>query len=279
MPELPEVESIRRYLRNEGVEGRKIRRAEIEWPRCVIEPESDPEALLGKIVDRPIGTLGRRGKYLLFPLRPPTDIVRRLGDAHLVLHMGMTGSLHVRKPRDPVLRFARTTFWLDDDRRIELVDPRKWARLWAVANLADAIGGLGPEPQGISSEDFASRIARRRSRVKSVLLDQSLIAGVGNIYADEALHLAGVSPLRRSNRISRPRLEALHSAIIETLDHATDFIGKHPSPDGSPYVVDAYDERMKLPRMDGGKCPTCCAPMRSRRIDGRTAYYCGSCQR
>ena len=105
-----------------------------------------------------------------------------------------------------------------------------------------------------------------------------LIAGVGNIYADESLHRSGISPLRRCNRISVARLVDLHTSIIAVLEHAIEFISTHPSEDGSPYVVDAYDERMRVQRSPNSACPDCGNPVSSRRIAGRTAYYCPACQ-
>ncbi len=255
------------------IEGRRFTRIEIAWPNSIVSPRSDAEAFVDMVIGPRIGKIGRRGKYLILPL------IDHCAKRFMLLHMGMTGSLHVRSGAEPELRHTRTIFWMDDSRRIELNDPRKWAKLWMSYDSDAVLSRLGPEPKDISEEEFAARVARRRSRIKSLLLDQSLIAGVGNIYADEALHRAGISPLRRSNRISRNRLQELHSAIIETLDHAVRFIALHPSPDGSPYVVNAYDGRMRLSRNDVGRCPVCAAQIKRRRINGRTAFYCISCQR
>lgn len=288
MPELPEIESIRRYLVGAGVVGREIVGVDIKWDRCVAMPLRDPDGFTSMVSGYSISDVGRRGKYLVIGLTCISSDGTEVGgscsvggndDSFMILHMGMTGSLHVRAESDVELRHTRTTLWLDDGHRIELNDPRKWSKLWVTHDVDAVLSHLGPDPWDISGADFAERIGARRSRVKSVLLDQSLVAGVGNIYADESLHLAGISPMRRANRISKDRLTALHSCIVEVLGRAIEFIDSHPSPDGSPYVVDAYDDRMQLGRRSDAKCPSCGTGLKSRVIGGRTAYYCLACQR
>ena len=226
-----------------------------------------------KVSRKRIGTLKRSGKYLIAPLSDDLDAT-----SHLVLHMGMTGSLHVRNPADPPVQYRRAAIFLDDNRRIELNDSRRWARIWAVPEASMAFPRLAPDPWDLSPKEFVRRIRAKRSRIKPTLLDQSILAGVGNIYADEALHRTSISPLRRCNRISAARLQQLHSNIIVALEHAIEFISTHPSEDGSPYVVDAYDERMRISRGSTSRCPDCNQLIKSRRIAGRTAYYCPACQ-
>lgn len=273
MPELPEVESIRRYLVSSDVDGKCIERVEIGWPDSIAAPAADIEAFATKVSRRRIGNLSRRGKYIIALLSDELDTA-----FHLVLHMGMTGSLHIRNPNEDPVRYRRASFHLDDNRRIELNDSRRWARMWAVSDASMAFPRLAHDPWDISPNQFAERIRAKRSRIKPTLLDQSIIAGVGNIYADEALHRTGISPLRRANRISIQRLIHLHANIITVLEHAIEYISTHPSEDGSPYVVDAYDDRMRITRNSTSRCPDCNQPVTSRRISGRTAYYCQNCQ-
>lgn len=273
MPELPEVESIRRYLVSSNVAGRRIERVEVGWSDSIAAPSADIEAFATKVSRKRISALNRRGKYLIAPLSDDIDTT-----SHLVLHMGMTGSLHIRNPNEDPVRYRRAAIFLDDNRRIELNDSRRWARMWAVPDASMAFPRLAPEPWDISLDQFAERLRAKRSRIKPTLLDQSIIAGVGNIYADEALHRTGISPLRRCNRISAARLQQLHSDIIAVLEHAIEFISTHPSEDGSPYVVDAYDDRMRIARNSTSQCPDCDQLVISRRIAGRTAYYCSACQ-
>ena len=273
MPELPEVESIRRYLVANQLEGKRIERVEIGWADSIAAPSHDIENFANALSGKRIGPIGRRGKYLTAPLIDAEDTIH-----HLVLHMGMTGSLHVRAPGQDAVRYRRAVLFLDDGRRVELNDSRRWARLWCVDEAEEAFPKLGPEPWDLSPNEFAKRIKAKRSRIKPTLLNQALIAGVGNIYADEALHRTGISPMRRCNHISFERLMGLHASIIAVLQHAIDFISSHPSEDGSPYVVDAYDERMRVTRGSKSNCPDCRQAIFSRSIGGRTAYYCPRCQ-
>ena len=273
MPELPEVESIRRYLVSKRLEGTKIQRVEVGWADSVATPRHDIEGFANAVSGKHIGRINRRGKYVIAPLRNVNDT-----SSHLILHMGMTGSVHIREPGEIPVKFRRAVLYLDDGRRIELNDSRRWARLWCVEKPEHAFPNLGPEPWNLTPSEFAQRVKSKRSRIKPALLDQNLVAGVGNIYADESLHRTGISPLRRCNRISITRLETLHSAIIAVLEHAIEFISTHPSADGSPYVVDAYDERMRVTRGSKSNCPDCGQAIVSRSIGGRTAYYCPRCQ-
>ena len=273
MPELPEVESIRRYLVSKQLEGKKIQRVEVGWSDSVAAPPHDIEGFANAISGKRIGNFDRRGKYLIVPLQ-----VGSVTSSHLILHMGMTGSIHIREPGEIPVRYRRAILYLDDGRRIELNDSRRWARLWFAEKPEHAFPNLGAEPWDLTPREFAHRVKSKRSRIKPALLDQNLVAGVGNIYADESLHRSRISPLRRCNRISVERLEILHSAIIAVLDHAIEFISTHPSADGSPYVVDAYDERMRVTRGRESGCPDCGQSIVSRSISGRTAYYCPRCQ-
>ena len=273
MPELPEVESIRRYLVANNIENTTIERVEVGWQDSIAAPKADIEAFADSVSHKRITSINRRGKYLVSTLFDQQD-----AQSYLVLHMGMTGSLHVRNPNQAPVRYRRAAIYLHDNRRIELNDYRRWGRLWAVDDPVAAFPYLGPEPWDITTSQFVNRFRTRRARIKPALLDQSILAGVGNIYADEALHRTGISPLRRCNRISAARLHQLHSNIIVVLEHAIEFISTHPSEDGSPYVVDAYDARMQITRTPASPCPTCQQSIKSHKIAGRTAYYCAKCQ-
>ncbi len=268
MPELPEIEALRRYLVAERICGRVIAGVYANWPG--VENTFDGTAGLASLPNRRIESIERHGKQLLLPL----------DEGVLGLHMGMTGRLVVLRPDDEPLRYARYTFYLDDERRIELDDVRRWAAARLVESAEELTGNLGPDAldPGFTELEFAERVRGRRSSIKALLMDQSVLAGVGNIYADEALHRAGISPARRAHRISKARLGRLHEAIVETLNGAVRFISDHPNEDGSPFVVDAYDDRMRLRRKRGSVCPDCGRPVKSQKFGGRTAYYCTGCQ-
>ena len=141
-------------------------------------------------------------------------------------------------------------------------------------------GGMGPDaldPEFTPAE-FVERVSAKRSPIKSVLLDQKVLAGVGNIYADEALLMVGITPSRRADRISAIRLESLHNTIVGVLENALAFIESHPDYQGRPYVIDTHDDRMQITRKQGASCPQCETAIKARKFGGRTAYYCPSCQ-
>lgn len=272
VPELPEVESLRRYLVREGM-------PDSVFERVNVESKSSPEKGTGAISDltglpgRKVGRLERRGK----------QIVAVLDEGVLGLHMGMTGRIEVLNEVEPTPRFTRVEFALQNgtnNLRMVLVDPRRWGAIRTFKDLGEAFAGLGPDAIGpeFTSEYFAFEVSRRKSQIKPLLLDQSLVAGVGNIYADEALHRVGISPARRANRISSSNLYALYLAIRESLEHALQFILDHPDDRGRPFIVDAHDDRMRLLRKSGSFCPRCEIPLRTQSFGGRTAYYCGNCQ-
>lgn len=269
MPELPEVENIRRYLIRERLVGCRITGAKVAWPRLVKAP--DLEGFVTGLIGRRVQDIDRRGKYLLVGLDRGV----------FGLHMGMTGSLKVAKPAERPERFVHASLQLDDGRRLDLNDPRKWGSLWLVDRAGEIVGELGPDaldPEFTKAE-FVRRLARRTAPVKAVLMDQGVLAGVGNIYADEALFRAGIRPTRAASRISLRRLELLHMAVADSLTHAIEYIGDHPLEDGRPFVVDAYDGRMNLPRRRGGQCPKCESTVVTHSFGNRTSYFCPSCQK
>ncbi len=268
MPELPEVESLRLYLMSQDLIGRTVVDVSADWPG--IENTSDGLGGLSQLRGRRITGLSRTGKNLL----------ARLDHGVLWLHMGMTGRLAVMYPSDEPLRFARVTFFLDDERRVELDDPRRWAGVRFEESEAGLLSNVGPDALSVelTSDEFVRRVKTKRSPIKAVLMDQSVLAGVGNIYADEALHRAGIHPARRADRISEKRLTDLHTAVRTSLLQALCYIVDHPDERGRPYIVDAYDDRMRLQRKKDAICPDCGTPLQTRKIGGRTSYFCRQCQ-
>ncbi len=268
MPELPEVESLRIYLLEQEIVGRTITEVDADWPG--IENTADGMGGLSALPGRKITGASRVGKNLFL----------KLDRGVLWLHMGMTGRLAVMHPDDEPLRFTRTTFFLDDERRIELEDPRRWAGVRLEESPDSIIGNLGPDALDASftPQELIKRVQHRRSPIKSVLLDQSVVAGIGNIYADEALHRVGIRPSLRADRLSTQQLTELHSAIRTSLLQALRYIVDHPDERGRPYVVDAYDDRMRLHRKKGSTCPDCGTKLETQKFGGRTAYFCPKCQ-
>src|SRR2546423_5872737 len=267
MPELPEVETTRRQLASR-VEGRvlsALRVADGRW--CLPLPAAEIE---GAVSGRRVERLARRGKYLVWDLA---------GDVHLVMHLRMTGTLLLDPPADAP--YARVTFELDDGGRLLFCDPRRFgtgelARSGAELSAFFA-ARLGVEPL---SDDFTAERLRalargRRAPVKAFLLDQASVAGVGNIYADEALFRARIHPLRPAGSLRAPQVAALRDAVVATLNAGIDAGGatiddfRHA--DG---VMGAFQHEFLVHRRAGEPCPRCGRPVRKMVAARRRPYAC-----
>ncbi len=281
MPELPEVETVARDL-GPLVRGRRVDRVEIRMRGVVRYPDEDTfaEVLLG----RRFGELARRGKYLLLPLDGAGEAPGP--SPLLVCHLGMTGQLRVVPAGTPEPDHLHVVLHLDGGDELRYRDPRRFGRL--VLGTPDeliaarAMPLLGPEP---IADDFTAavlwrRLEHRRAPIKSLLLEQTVVAGVGNIYADEALFRARIRPLRPANTLSRPAVRRLAAALREVLLEA---IGNRGSS-----VVDyrdvfgeagAQQERLLVYGRAGEPCVRCGRPLRLSRISQRSAVWCGWCQR
>jgi formamidopyrimidine-DNA glycosylase len=271
MPELPEVETIRRQLAPH-VEGRRIVEVEILDPRWTrpTPPEWVEAELRGARVDR----LSRRGKYLIWSLR---------NDRHLLMHLRMTGALLFDPDLEPP--HTRVRFELDGGDRLVYVDPRRFGTGHLLPGSAERdaylAGRLGIEPL---TPDFTlehlRRITRgRRAPIKAFVLDQRQIAGVGNIYADEALFRAGIHPLRAAGTLTRAQLERLREGIEGALSAGIE--AKGATIDDFRHVDGArgsFQDRFLVHLRAGKGCPTCGAPIRKIVAAGRGTYVCEHCQ-
>jgi formamidopyrimidine-DNA glycosylase len=271
VPELPEVETIRRQLAP-LVEGRVVERLEIADPRwCLpLAPEAVVDAVQGATVRR----LARRGKYLVWELED---------DAFLLMHLRMTGTLLYDAPPDAP--YERVRWTLDDGHELRFCDPRRFGTgelaLGAPARDAFFAARLGLEPlDGELTGEALRRMARgRRAPVKAFLLDQRRIAGVGNIYADEALFRAGIHPLRPAGTLTRTQCDALALAVREALQAGVAAGGasiddfRHV--DG---VRGAFQNEFLVHLRRGEPCPRCAAPVVKFVAAGRGTYACESCQ-
>ena len=276
MPELPEVETIRRQLAP-GLEGRRLEHIAVLDPRWC-EP-APPGALEDAVRGRAIERLGRRGKYLVVSLEE---------DVHLAMHLRMTGNLLLTHASDPDPPYLRVRFVLGPDGAKELLftDVRRFGT-GAVLLGSDALAEffasrLGVEPL---SSDFTAEALRalargRRAPVKAFLLTQERIAGVGNIYADEALWRARIHPLRPVGSLKRAQIEVLRDAVVETLNAGIDAKGasiddfRHT--DGA---LGSFQDRFLVYSREGEPCPRCGKPIRKLRAAGRGTYLCPNCQR
>ena len=269
MPELPEVETIINQLRPRLV-GRRIVAVRVGWERIVDRPPV--EVFCRHLRGQAFAEARRRGKFLLFPLQR--------GDT-LLVHLRMTGRLLLQPAGVQPDRHTHVVLTLDDGQQLHYRDVRKLGRLYLVDDPQEVIGGLGPEPL---SADFdaaalAARLAGRRARIKSLLLDQRVLAGLGNIYADEALFRARIHPLRPAESLTAEEVTRLHVAIREVLAEAIEAQGStfrdYRSAAGQP---GRFQERLRVFRRQGKPCPRCGAPLERIRVGGRGTHFCPRCQ-
>jgi formamidopyrimidine-DNA glycosylase len=273
VPELPEVETIRRQLAP-ALEGRRLVRIDVRDPRWCdpAPPEAVADALNGRLVER----LGRRGKYLVVSFEE---------DVHLVMHLRMTGNLLLVPADAEEPGHLRMTMDLDDRNRLLFVDVRRFGTgdvLLGSDALAEYFASrLGVEPL---SPDFTAEALRalargRKQPVKAFLLTQERVAGVGNIYADEALFRARIHPLRPVGTLRRPQVEALRDAVVATLEAGID--AKGASIDDYRHVDGAqgtFQERFLVHTREGEPCPRCGSTIQKLRAAGRGTYLCPRCQ-
>ncbi len=272
MPELPEVETIRRQLAP-LVEGRRLHSMEILDPRW--SRPLAPHELSDALVGRRIETLGRRGKYLVWSLE---------GDVHLVQHLRMTGAV-LCEPR-PEPSHVRVRIELrGPKRRLVIVDPRRFGTgellLGGEALEAFFAERLGLEPldERFTTEHLRALTRGRATPIKALLLDQRRIAGVGNIYADEALHRAGIHPLRPAGRLTREQHARLRESVIAALQAGIDARGatiddfRHV--DG---VKGSFQDQFLVHRRAGEPCPACGTSIVKMVVAGRGTYVCETCQ-
>ena len=267
MPELPEVENTRQYLLRSGLVGRRLGAPAITWANTIREP-SVGEFIEG-VAGRHVTDVQRRGKYLSAPLDD---------GYHLVLHLGMTGSLRIHDADTDPPRMVRHTFPLDDGREMRFIDPRKFGHLWLLSDPDDAMPKMGPEPlePSFTVETLADALANRKAPLKALLLEQSVIAGLGNLYADETLFLSGIHPERAANTLSDDETMRLHRAIVTALTRSTDAYATArdahwPDP---PTALSPWT----IPRYKGERCPSCQTEVQLLRVRNRSTWYCPQCQ-
>ncbi|MBM3943721.1 MAG: bifunctional DNA-formamidopyrimidine glycosylase/DNA-(apurinic or apyrimidinic site) lyase [SAR202 cluster bacterium] len=267
MPELPEVENTRRYLTQIGLAGRAFTGVNISWNNTLKKPSL--KEFQQKLPGRQVQDIQRRGKYLLLPLDSGETFI---------LHLGMAGRLRVHPAEQAAPPHLRHTFPLDDGRELRFLDGRKFGKLWLVADPQEALPVMGPEPleRGFSAEDLALGLAGREAPIKALLLEQWLVAGVGNLYADESLFLAGIHPLRSGASLAGEELARLRDAIVAALSSALaqyDRSRAEQWPDPPPAL-----ETWTVPRDKDTPCPRCGGAATSITVRARTTWYCPTCQ-
>ncbi len=271
MPELPEVENARRCLLRAELPGRVFTGANIGWTKSVKSPGLE-DFVLG-IQGAEVQGVHRRGKYILLPL-----LGQGLEAQTLILHLGMSGGLSVQPRTQPTHPLVRHTFSLNDGRELRFEDGRKFGKIWLVSDPGEVLPPLSPEPLegGLTPQLLAQSLEGRKAPIKALLLEQSIVAGMGNLYADESLFLAGINPTRSAagltgqeiGRLQRSIVTAL-TASIEKYENARD--ESWPDP---PRALTGWTH----PRTVGAPCPRCGGPFTGTRVRGRGTYYCPKCQ-
>lgn len=268
MPELPEVETFRRQFSQgkERLVGRTIRSADVLWERSLAEP--DRQAFLGRITGQPILSIGRRGKYLLFQL--PVDM--------LLIHLRMSGDLRLELADVPMDRHYRLLLQFTDGTRLAFVDPRKFGRVWLTQTPQQVLGGLGPEPLDpvLTDQELYERLQARRRLLKPLLLDQSFLAGLGNIYTDEALHLARLHPLTLSDGVSFQQSAVLLESIRSVLEEG---IRRNGASIDWVYRGGEFQNYFRAYGRTGQPCPVCGTLIERIVVGQRGTHFCPVCQR
>ncbi len=294
MPELPEVETIARGLANR-VTGDVI---ESVWLGSKPEPLKSPASkIVATLESKRIASVRRMGKHIVFDLEPngvtraPSSGKKKgarsrppragmpaptLSAAQWIVHLGMTGRMLVCKPEEEIEKHTHAIVRLTSGRELRFVDPRRFGRL----SVAHGFDAGGHEPLEVELDRFVSLFRGRKTPIKSALLNQKLLRGVGNIYADESLFRAGIRPRRRAASLTRDNLRRLYLAVQEVLKEAIALGGSSVSD-----YVDADGEegffqlQHQVYGREGEPCVICKAPVKRVVIAGRSSHYCANCQK
>jgi formamidopyrimidine-DNA glycosylase len=276
MPELPEVETVVRWL-SRSVLGPRLDRVEVLYPRLI--RALAPKAFSRKMQGASFSSVGRRSKYILL----------HLNNHHtLLVHLRMTGQFfHVENSR-PISKHASAIFHFDDGRKLVFEDTRRFGvmKLVPTSTLAETeeLMPLAPEPLGPEfTVEYLRGILRKTSKtIKEALLDQTKVSGIGNIYASEALFAAGINPQVRANELSQPRVRKLHSAIVSVLTaaiEAGDKMNTDTKDSADTYFEGTYEGRFAVYAREGERCLRCGTIIKRIVQGARSTFYCPRCQK
>ena len=275
MPELPEVETVARLLRPALV-GRRLGACEVRWKRTL--GGTAPGAFAAAVDGARVHAVERRAKWIVLELsraRVPAGV--------LCVHLRMTGRLSVDPRDEPHGPWERVRIALDDGRVLRFVDPRKFGRMRFAREPDEVLRDLGPEPLGpeFTSQWFGAALRARRRLLKPLLLDQTFLAGLGNIYVDESLHRAGLHPLTRSERVAPAAAARLRESIRSVLDAAivregSSFDAVYRTPEGR---AGSYQDEFRVYGRKGQPCLRCATPIRYLVVGQRGTHVCPRCQK
>jgi formamidopyrimidine-DNA glycosylase len=264
MPELPEVETIARAL-NSQLTGCTILSTRLLWDRTLATPS--PEVFAEQLPGQVIQQVGRRAKYLHF----------RLTGGHLFIHLRMSGDLWIKPGDYQPQKHDRLILDLSGGLTLVFNDPRKFGRVWLVDDPAKVTAGLGPEPfdPEFTADKFYARLHEHHRQIKSLLLDQTFIAGVGNIYCDESLHMAGLHPLTQSDTIYSEKAKVLYEAIRAVLLSGIDHNGASID---WVYRGGDFQNYFRVYGREGQACPVCGTAIMRIIVGQRSSHFCPICQ-
>jgi formamidopyrimidine-DNA glycosylase len=271
MPELPEVETIARSLQcgREGIcriVGKKVERARLKWQKTLAN--STEMKLNGELKGQVIQQVGRRGKFIII----------QLDQSALLIHLRMSGDLRVEDGRETILRkHDRLVIDFTDGFRLVFNDPRKFGRVWLVSDPLELLGDLGPEPldADLTPSRFHLMLVSRKRQLKPLLLDQTFLAGLGNIYADEALHQARLHPLRLSNSLNPEESRTLLSSIRSVLKKG---IRRNGASIDWVYRGGQFQNHFRVYQRQGKPCLGCHTPIIRILVGQRSTHFCPACQ-
>ena len=265
MPELPEVETIVRRMRPEII-GRTVSAADLRWEKTLATPQLD--TFYKNIIGQRVDAVNRRAKY----------IVVKLSVDSLLIHLRMSGDIHFRDTNAAPHKHDRLLLTLDGEKILAFNDMRKFGRVWLTPTPQDVLSKLGPEPldDAFSADMLFERITLHKRQIKPLLLDQHVIAGLGNIYTDEALHLAGLHPLTKSDTIKRKQAERLWRSIRKVL---TDGIKRNGTSIDWIYRGGQYQHYLHVYGRTDEPCLNCGTPIRKTVVGQRGTHFCPKCQK
>lgn len=273
MPELPEVETVKRSL-EKNIIGKTITSVDIYMPK-IIRPDQ-PEQFKETVCGRQVVQLERRGKYLMLHLS---------NSLTMLLHLRMTGRLVYLAPGQVQPKHTHVLFYLNNGSQLAFADMRQFGRINLIptAELENlpALKKLGPEPLGkhFNQHYLQKKLPKRRAKIKALLLDQTFVVGLGNIYADEALHLARIHPERIAASLNANEISTLYQTIVAVLEQGiknrgtsfSDYVDGEGKKGSNQYLLRAYQR-------EGQPCFFCGSIIRRKKVAGRSSYYCPCCQ-
>jgi len=275
MPELPEVQTIVNDLKSAGLIGATITGAQVFWPRTIAE--LSPTIFCRRLKQQALTDIRRRGKYIVFNLS---------GKNHLLIHLRMTGRLQWVTTGQPRSKHEHVILKFQNRQQLRFHDTRKFGRFYLVQDPQTILNKLGPEPlaSNFTAKVMTERINSRKRLLKPLLLDQSFIAGLGNIYVDEALWQAGIHPRRIASSLSKTEIKALHRAVIKVLQRGLQNLGTTLGSGKSTFYSIAKNkgrnrDQLMVFRRTGSPCHRCNSIIQRIVVGQRSTHICAECQK